>query len=435
MRFLHTSDWHLGRTLEGRSRQAEQEEFLAELCRLAGEEKVDVVLVAGDVYDAFNPPAAAEQLFYDVVDELSAGGRRAVVVIAGNHDSPERLVAASPLARRQGIVLLGLPQSAPSFTFPVDFGGPGAAGSGRVRILAGGPSWLELAVPGCSHSAVLLALPYPSEARLRELFQESLADEAAAQQAYSARIRRLFNELAGNFRPDTVNVAISHIFVQGGRTCDSERPIFSVGGACTVLPEDLPAGAQYVALGHLHRPQAVHGSRVPCRYSGSPLAYSFSEAGQAKSVTLVDVLPGRPAQVREVHLSCGRPLVEWRAYEGPAQVYRWLAEGRDPRAWINLEVWVEAPLSLPEVQELRKACPRFVDIRAVYPEALRYAARESRAGMPVDQLFASFYERRYGVKPDDQMIALFLEILGEGEAGEEEVGEEKGERLSEGRRY
>jgi len=458
MRFLHTSDWHLGRTLEGRSRQAEQEDFLAELCRLAGEEKVDVVLVAGDVFDAFNPPAAAEQLFYDAVDELSAGGRRAVVVIAGNHDSPERLVAASPLARRQGIVLLGLPQAAPSFVLPEachspdtvsgsgssgpagsdggslntapGFVDPAPAASNRVRVLAGGPSWLELAVPGCDHTAVLLALPYPSEARLRELFQESLADEAVAQQAYSARIRRLFNELAGNFRHDTVNVAISHIFVQGGRTCDSERPIFSLGGACTVLPEDLPAGAQYVALGHLHRPQAVNGSRVPCRYSGSPLAYSFSEAGQAKSVTLVDVLPGRPAQVREVHLSCGRPLVEWRAYEGPAQVYRWLAEGRDPRAWINLEVWVEAPLSLPEVQELRKACPRFVDIRAVYPEALRGAARESRAGMPVDQLFASFYEKRYGVKPDEQMIALFLEILGqeEGEADEEGelIGENRG---------
>lgn len=411
MRFLHTSDWHLGRTLEGRSRQAEQEEFLAELCRLAGEEKIDAVLVAGDVFDAFNPPAAAEQLFYNALDELAAGGRRAVLVIAGNHDSPERLVAASSLARRQGIILFGLPRDEPSFSPAPDFS--------FVRVLAGGPSWLELAVPGCDHTAVLLVLPYPSEARLKEFFQGSIADEAAAQQAYSARIRRLFNEVAENFRPDTVNLALSHIFVHGGRTSDSERPIFSVGGASTVLPEDLPSGAQYVALGHLHRPQAVNGSSVPCRYSGSPLAYSFSEAGRAKSVAVVDVLPGRPADVREVHLSCGRPLVHWRATEGPAQVYRWLAGARDSRAWINLEVCVEGPLSLPEIQELRKACDRFVDIRAVYPEARQENSRESRAGLPVEQLFARFYERKYGTVPDEQMIALFLEILGEREEEEQ----------------
>ncbi|MGC7879795.1 metallophosphoesterase family protein, partial [Desulforudis sp. 1190] len=91
MRFLHTSDWHLGRTLEGRSRQDEQEEFSQELCRLADDEKIDAVLVAGDVFDTFNPSSAAEQLFYDTLDQLAAGGRRAVVVIAGNHDSPERL--------------------------------------------------------------------------------------------------------------------------------------------------------------------------------------------------------------------------------------------------------------------------------------------------------------------------------------------------------
>jgi len=380
-----------------------------------------------------------------------------VVVIAGNHDSPERLVAASPLARRQGVVLLGLPQTVPPFVLPDDDVGshgagaafdpdvPAPAGSapnrslvtpgsapagssnstpvlapaapGRVRVLAGGSCWLELAAPGCAHTAVLLALPYPSEARLREVFQDSLADGAAVQQAYADRIRRLFGELAGNFRPDTANLALSHLFVRGGRTSDSERPIYSVGGACTVPPEDLPAGAQYVALGHLHRPQAVHGSRVPCRYSGSPLAYSFSEAGQAKSVTVVEVLPGRPANVREVPLSCGRPLVEWRAAEGPAQVYRWLAEGRDPRAWINLEIRTQKPLSLPEVQELRKACPRFVEIRAVYPEAEAEAetARESRAGMPVDRLFADFYEKKYGAPPDGQLVALFLEILGEEE--------------------
>ncbi len=405
MRFLHTSDWHLGRPLEGRSRQEEHEEFCQELCRLADEERIDVVLVAGDVFDTSNPSSAAEQLFYDTLDQLAAGGVRIVVVIAGNHDSPERLVAASPLARRHGIVLLGLPGDQPSIVPP--------AGSSHVGILAGGASWLELAVRGCDHTAVLLALPYPSEARLGELLQEPLDDEAALQQAYSAKIRRLFSRLAGNYRPDTVNIAMSHVFVQGGRTSDSERPIFSLGGANTVLPEDLPNGAQYVALGHLHRPQAVSGSAAVCRYSGSPLAYSFSEAGQAKSVTVVDAEPGKPAVVREIPLTSGRPLTRWQAAQGLAQVYRWLNEGRDPRAWIDLEVTVDGPLSLQEAHELRRACARFVNIRAVYPELRRERQVESRAGMSVDQLFRRFYARKYGSEPDEQLVALFLEMLGE----------------------
>jgi exonuclease SbcD len=413
MRFLHTSDWHLGRTLEGRSRQPEQEEFLEEICRLADEEKIDAVLVAGDVFDAFNPPAAAEQLFYDALDNLAAGGKRAVVVIAGNHDSPERLVAASPLARRQGIVLLGLPNDEPSIIVASD--------NHQACVIAGGPSWLELAAPGCGHAAVLLALPYPSEARLKELLHDSLEDEAAAQQAYSSRIRRLFGQLAKNYRPGAANLALSHIFVQGGWTSDSERRLFSMGGASTVLPEDLPPGAQYVALGHLHRPQAVKAGSTSCRYSGSPLAYSFSEAGQAKSVVVADIFPDRPADVREIHLSAGRPLVRWQAAGGLAQVYSWLDEGRDPRAWIDLEVTVDAPLSLQEVQQLRRACGRFIDIRAIYPGLRLESERQSRAGLPVDQLFAIFYERKYGVRPDEEMLSLFMDILGSREKDRPEI--------------
>ncbi|MBC7325293.1 MAG: exonuclease SbcCD subunit D, partial [Moorella sp. (in: Bacteria)] len=393
MRFLHTSDWHLGRTLEGRSRQAEQEEFLEEICQLADEEKIDAVLVAGDVFDAFNPSAVAEQLFFDAMDRLAAGGKRAVVVIAGNHDSPDRLVAASPLARRHGIVLLGLPGDGPPKP---------ATANQSVCSISGGSSWLELSVPGRDHTAVLLTLPYPSESRLKELLHDSLEDEAAAQQAYTYRIGRFFSQLANKYRSDTVNLALGHIYVQGGLTSDSERPLFSIGGASTVLSGDLPQGAQYVALGHLHRPQAVEGVSAPCRYSGSPLAYSFSEAGQAKSVVVADITPGQPAEIREIHLSSGCPLVRWQATKGVAQVYRWLNEGRDRRAWIDLEITVDAPLSIQDVQQLRKACSRFIDIRVLYPGQSVESQRHSLAGLPIDELFAIFYERKYGLKPDEK---------------------------------
>lgn len=113
MRILHTADWHLGRTLEGRSRQEEHEKFVDELCTLVRDEAIDLVLIAGDVFDSGNPSAAAEELYFDALARLGENGRRAVVVIAGNHDSPDRLTAVQALAQRHGATLFGYPYDDP----------------------------------------------------------------------------------------------------------------------------------------------------------------------------------------------------------------------------------------------------------------------------------------------------------------------------------
>jgi len=387
MRLLHTADWHLGRQLEGRSRLEEQAEVLDEIVRLAEEEAIDVVLLAGDVFDSVNPPAAAEQLFYESIARLAGKGRRPVAVIAGNHDNPDRLAAATPLAQEQGIVLLGYPVWHP----------------------------LRIAVPSSGEVLCLAALPYPSEARLNELLSDS-PQAHLLQEAYDGRVKQLFRQLAGDFSQQTVNVAMSHLFVAGGISSDSERPI-EVGGAYTVRPASLPAEAQYVALGHLHRPQAVRQAPVPARYAGSPLAYSFSEAGYAKSVTVVDVRPGGVADVKEIYLTAGRPLVQWRATEGLAQVYRWMDEGRDRNAWIDLEVHVLEALSQEEIFRLRKNYPNFVHIRPVYPEQEETEGfRPPAAGMPVDELFRQFYRRQTGgAEPEEDLVHLFLQLLHEEE--------------------
>lgn len=389
MRLLHTADWHLGRTLEGRSRLEEQAAVLDEIVRLAEEEAIDVVLLAGDVFDSVNPPAAAEQLFYETVARLADKGRRPVVVIAGNHDNPDRLTASTPLAQEQGIVLLGYPVWQP----------------------------LRLMVPSSGEALCLAALPYPSEARLNELLSDS-PQAHLVQEAYDVRVKHLFQQLAAAFSPQTVNVAMSHLFVAGGQSSDSERPI-EVGGAYTVQPTSLPAQAQYVALGHLHRPQAVRSSPVPARYAGSPLAYSFSEAGYAKSVTVVDVRPGEPADVKEIHLTAGRPLVQWRATEGLAQVYRWMEEGRDKEAWIDLEVHVQEALMQEDIYRLRQRYPNFVHIRPVYPEQEETIRLQAAADMPIDELFRQFYRRQTGgAEPEEELVQLFLELLQEEDEAE-----------------
>ncbi|MFT4414878.1 exonuclease SbcCD subunit D [Fredinandcohnia humi] len=393
MRILHTADWHLGRSLEGRSRLEEQAQFLDELVKIVEEEKIDIVLMAGDVFDTVNPPAAAEQLFYDSISRLSNGGKRPISIIAGNHDNPDRLSAASPLAHQQNIQLIGLP------TMEVQ----------------------SIYAPTTDEILKLAAVPYPSESRLAEVLSES-HEELLLRDKYDQRIQGIFEEMSKSFSPDTINIAMSHIYVTGGSSSDSERPI-EVGGAYTVASTSLPEAAQYVALGHLHRPQMIKRAKTLARYSGSPLAYSFSEAGYAKSVTILDAKPSMPVEMSEVFLSSGRPLVRWKALEGLAQVYSWLEEGKDANAWIDLEVHVTNALSIEEIHRLRKFHSGLIHIRPVFEELEKERLeRTEQANIPIDELFARFYERQTGgARPEPEVIKLFLELLSD-EA--EEAGEQ-----------
>lgn len=224
MRILHTADWHFGRQLEGRSRLEEQEAFVEELHRIVEDQCIDLVLIAGDVYDSVNPPAAAEQLFYDSLARLADNGKRPVAVIAGNHDHPDRLAAAAPLAQKLGVLLAGLPED-------------------RHELID---------IKRTGERACLFSLPYPSESRLKELLSDNVEEELL-RAAYSDRVKYIAAQQAKHYRLDTVNLLMSHIYVLGGAESESERPI-QVGGAYTVDTTALAVGAQYVALGHLHRP-------------------------------------------------------------------------------------------------------------------------------------------------------------------------------------
>jgi exonuclease SbcD len=383
MRILHTADWHFGRTLEGRSRLEEQTAFMDELVQIVQDQAIDLVLIAGDIYDSVNPPAAAEQLFYEGIARLADGGKRQVAIISGNHDHPDRLAASGPLAAKQGITIIGLPVP--------DIQSIGIARTGEL--------------------ARLITLPYPSESRLKELLSD-VAEEEVLRSKYSERVGALIRKQAASFEADTVNLIMSHLYVLGGHETESERPI-QVGGAYTVDTNALTAGAQYVALGHLHRPQNVKAAS-PIRYCGSPIAYSFSEAGQAKSVTVLELAPGQAAEPKEIFLTSGRPLVSWKAKEGIGQVHQWLDEQRDASAWIDLEVTMTEAMSIEQIQSLRKAYEGFIHIRPIYPEMESARATVSRADLSMEEHFTRFYSRQTGgAQPEPELVRLFLELLQE----------------------
>lgn len=396
MRILHTSDWHLGKTLENISRIEEQRQFIDELCGIAESEAVDLVLVAGDIFDTYNPSSAAEEMFYDAVDRLNAKGARAVIVVAGNHDSPDRLCAASPLAYKNGIVLLGYP------------GSDAAAYPNRSIILQSGPGWLEIKPKGSEHSAVVIAIPYPSEARLEQLISAD-SQEDKLQQAYSDKIAELLHSLSSNFREDTVNLIVSHLYLRDGRTSDSERQL---GGALVVDPGQLPDNAHFIALGHLHRPQRIKSAPSPTYYSGSPLAYSFSETDYSKVVYIIDAVPGREAEVKEVYLNSGKPLKQWRAKDGIEEALRWCEEGRDMNAWIDLEIHTDRVLTIEEQKRLRELNPGIINIRPVVTdEKESIISFENREGKRIEELFKDYYRYKTGMEAAEEMLATFLEVV------------------------
>ncbi|WP_138760668.1 exonuclease SbcCD subunit D [Modestobacter altitudinis] len=274
MRLLHTSDWHIGRSLHGSDLLAEQEEVLGRLAEVVVAESVDVVVVAGDVYDRAVPSADATAVLDRVLMRLRSAGA-VVVLTPGNHDSARRLAFGAGLMARSGV---------------------------HVRAVT--PALDEPVLLSDEHGDVAVyGLPYlePEIAR-HEL---GLADGRSHEAVLAAAMDRVRADLF--LRPGVRSVVLAHAFVGGGVPSDSERDI-CVGGV-DLVPAAVFDGVDYVALGHLHRPQTL-SDRV--RYSGSPLAYSFGEAGQVKQAWLVDLDGAGLAGVRPVPLPTPRQLTVLR---------------------------------------------------------------------------------------------------------------------------
>ena len=270
MRLLHTSDWHLGRSLHGTDLLAEQEAVLGGLADVVAAESVDVVLVAGDVYDRAVPSADATGVLDRVLTRLRSAGAQ-VVLTPGNHDSARRLGFASGLLAVSG-----------------------------VHVRASTPGLDEPVLLADEHGDVAVyGLPYlePDIARHELGLTEGRSHEAVLGAAMDRVRADLF------LRPGTRSVVLAHAFVGGGLPSDSERDI-CVGGV-DLVPAAVFDGVDYVALGHLHRPQTL-SPRV--RYSGSPLAYSFGEAGHEKQAWLVDLDAGGLGGVHAVPLPASRRL-------------------------------------------------------------------------------------------------------------------------------
>jgi len=381
VRFMHTSDWHLGRLFHNERLTDDQRFTLEALVRLAGESNLDALVISGDIFDRAVPPPEAVALLSDILGKLTLELQIPVVVIAGNHDSPVRLGYMSDLVGRMGLHVVG----------PV-----GALPTG-VPITA---------KDGTTTTFWLLAYTDPETARC-ELGNSDIHSHEAAIAAQIALIRARMD-------PKHNNVIVGHAFVTGSEESESERPL-TVGGSGEVSSAVFD-GFDYVALGHLHRPQQITPT---VRYSGSLLKYSFSESEHAKSVTLVELKKSTGPTVTTVALPIRRDLVRLSG------TFEELTT--DPDRLRHADAYVE--ISLAEADSVLDPMER---LRAYYPHVLNLRRELDYVGdfegpaasaktMQPDELFSAFFEDVTGNKLTAAQHEVVADVLSQLERGDREV--------------
>ncbi len=383
MKILHTSDWHIGKKLMNRERLDEQAAVLDEIADVCEREGVELLLVAGDVYDTFLPPAEAEELFFRAIRKLT-GKDRAALIISGNHDDPVRLSACAPLAQEAGIYVVG-PRTSP---LPV--------GGGRAVHVASSGEGYAVFENGKGERVYVNILPYPNEARLRE----EKTDEG-----YGEKISRWIARGQAAYAGDMPCILLSHLFVAGGVSSEGERDI-DLGGARAVELARLP-DCDYIALGHLHKKQ--HFKEKNVWYSGSILQYSFDEAGTQKRVLLLETDEKKVRSVREIPLTQGKNLRRLSA-DGVAEGLRLLEEEPDCHAELTLRL--AAPLTGEETAALlsHKCLKSLIPVVAGGTGG-DFCVR--RRELTDAELFDEYYRSLYGRDAAGELKTLFLSILGE----------------------
>jgi exonuclease SbcD len=402
LRLLHTSDWHIGRTLCGRKRHEEFEAFLDWLTETLRENEVDVLLAAGDIFDVGAPGNRAQSLYYRFL-RRAASSCRHIVVVAGNHDSPAFLDAPKDLLDAFGIHVVGNGFADPEKEVFI------------LRDTRGAPELIVCAVPYLRDRDVRLAEAGERIEDKEKKLVDGIRDHYAAVAAYAEKKRE---ESAA----DIPIVGMGHLFVAGGQTVEGDgvRELY-VGGLAHVSAGIFPACFDYVALGHLHVPQTVNG-KENIRYSGSPLPMGFGEARQQKSVCLVDFVTragcGVTPSVRRIDVPVFRCLEsirgDWSRISGR------LAELSAAGAESWLEVLYEGDEVMGDLRErLQEAVSgtRIEILRARNDRVIDRVLRQSHEAETQDDLDVNdVFERCLAVHeiPEDQrreFVAAYRETL------------------------
>ncbi len=359
MKILHTSDWHLGRVFFQENLLDDQAHLMEQVVRALKETQAEVLIIAGDIFDRQNPKREAVALFDQFLTEVYRDTKAAIVAIAGNHDAPERVAFGR-----------GLQDS--------------------KRVLIRGPletSATPLVLEDVHGKVAFSALPFAEVYGAREVFSDQTI--AAPADVISAQMKAARSALPSGCRW----VVAAHAFVAGGSITDSERPLALVGGIETVNPSVF-ANAHYVALGHLHRPQSVGQPHI--RYSGSWMAFDFDEAGQDKSLSLVEIDAKGEVAIEFIPLEPKRSV---QVLDGMLNELIAAGQTNPTQDFIKARLSDEGALVDPIGQ-----------LRATYPNVMQIE-RKTRAMSPLASSIKSFREIH---DPQKLLAAFSQEVRGTG---------------------
>jgi exonuclease SbcD len=380
MRVLHTSDWHVGRTVRGRSRDEEHRAVFAEMAELVRDEGIDLVLVAGDVFDHQSPSASAEEIVYEALLRFTDAGAQ-VVMIAGNHDHPDRLEAVRPLLKLANV------HTGAKLRRPED------GGCVDVTVRTG-------------ESARVALMPWPSKSRIVTASDLMLKDQGEQQGQYADRCGAILQTLGESFSKGTVNLVLAHLAVTGAVSGGGERTS-EMNEDYWVPREKLNVNAHYVALGHLHKAQDMH-LMYPTWYCGSPMQLDFGEEKETKGVVVFEAKAGAPVKLtRFVELTSGRQMITARGALKDLTQSADLGEFGDA----YLRVYVDEPARAGLAEEVRELLPNAVEVKIEVPSESDDEALTGREGMTPHDLMAAYFEQAN--VQDEKALKLFDELLEE----------------------
>ena len=391
MKILHTADWHLGAKTEGKPRIEEQKEVMTEIVALAQAEKVDLVIIAGDVFDQAVPTSEAENLFYETLEALSADDERVVVAIAGNHDDPKRLTAGEHFARKHNVVLAGdLKPKIVDSEFK----------KGKISSSEYGSIEIELKKPRGVEKCVVAMLPYPAEYRF---------DEVSSEETYQGKVKDFARLVTKGFKRDSFNILVSHLMLVGSTAnINGEEKELRVGDINAVSKSDLPQ-ADYYALGHIHSYQNMKGNYC---YSGSPMFYDFKQ--RTAGVVIIET-KGKNAlksiEYKQLKHPANMEEISVSSIEEAEEVLK----GFSQKDIVNLTFVQDEPLSMSMIKELKQKNPCIAKVmlklKTMEADDKNYVC--NRTKLEAGNLFVEFYKQKKSVEPSRELVALFKNLLEE----------------------
>ena len=377
MRILHTADWHIGHRLYERNRIEEHRQFLKWLLAIIQQHEVDVLIVSGDVFDTASPASEATDLYYQFLFQLYTESDAQAVITAGNHDSPRRLAAPREFLKMGRIHVVG----------EIDSRFEDCVITLHSRHSRAGDNPKD--------SVTIAAIPHLSESEL--LPHISFETEVERAERYREATKQLYEQCVAQMPSHLPRILMGHLVVHGGEESGSER-VVQIGGASLVRPSDFPEGVDYVALGHLHRPQSIYGADCPIRYSGSPLPMTFKEAEYAKKVYLVDFTETADTQLTEINVPVFKELC--RVKGNYDQVIVEAMSGDWSGKYIEVQLTLDAP-RLEVNDEVRQAFGsrkgEVLIVEVQLAEQLRETglSAEEISSKPPEEIFEEYYRTEY----------------------------------------